>query len=80
MPNLSLQRTALEGASLQLRHEIVARAHAQRHDGERRILARIRRETGRIHDKKILDVVTLLELIENGFFRVSTHACDAGFV
>jgi len=32
-----------------------------------------------IHDEKILDVVGLLELIEDGFIRIGAHAGDAGF-
>jgi len=33
-----------------------------------------------VHDEKIFDVVSLLELIEDGFLRVGAHAGDAGFV
>src|SRR5260221_13211566 len=69
-----------EGVALQLRHEVVAGAHAERHDGKRGILAGVRGEAGSVHDEKILNVVRLLELIENGFFRVGAHTGDSGFV
>ncbi len=73
-------RVSSDGAALQLGHEVIAGANAESHDGESRILAGIRSEAGSVHDKEILDVVGLLELIEDGFFRVGAHAGDAGFV
>src|SRR5258707_5822408 len=69
-----------DGVALQLGHEVVTGADAESHDGESGILAGIRGEAGGIHDEKILDVVGLLELIEDGFIRIGAHAGDAGFV
>ena len=44
------------------------------------ILAGIGREAGSVHDEEILDVVGLLELVENRFFGIGSHARDARFV
>src|SRR5258707_15061111 len=69
-----------DGVALQLGHEVVTGADAESHDGERGILAGIGGEAGGVHDEKIFDVVSLLELIEDGLLRVGAHAGDAGFV
>ena len=69
-----------DGVALQLGHEVVTGADAESHDGERGILAGIGGEAGGVHDEKILDVVGLLELIEDGISLVGAHAGDAGFV
>src|SRR5713101_7327366 len=73
-------RVSSKGVALQLGHEVIAGADAERHDSERGILAGVRGEARSVHDEKILDVVGLLELIEDGFFRVGAYAGDAGFV
>ncbi len=44
-------RLTSEGIALQLRHEVIAGAHAKGHDSERGILAGIRRKAGSVHDK-----------------------------
>src|SRR6266851_1331175 len=44
-------RLTSEGIALQLRHEVIAGADAKSHDGERGILARIRRKAGSVHNK-----------------------------
>src|SRR5260370_14112284 len=69
-----------DGITVKFGHEIVTGTDAEGHDGERGILAGIRSEAGSVHDKEILDVVGLLELIEDRPFRVDAHAGDAGFV
>ena len=60
-----VRRLNSDGIALQFGHEVVAGADAEGHDGERGILARIRSETGSVHDKEILDVVSLLKLVED---------------
>src|SRR6267378_2572426 len=70
----------LERVASQFRHQVIAGTDGERHDGQGGVLARIRSEAGSVHDKKILNVVGLLELIEDGFFRVGTHAGDTSFV
>ena len=63
-----------------LPHQIIHRPNAKRHDGQRRILAGGRGESGGIADEQVLDVVSLLELIEHRFLRIVPHAGDAHFV
>src|SRR5258708_33946952 len=69
-----------EGVALQLGHEVVAGAHAERHDGKRGILAGVRGEAGSVHDETILNVERLLELIANGVFLFGAPRGDAGVV
>ncbi len=59
---------------------MVARTNAERHDCERWILAWIRGEAAGVHDEEIFHVVRLLELIQDRFLGIETHARRAGFV
>src|SRR5437899_2426580 len=46
-------RLTSEGIALQLRHDVIAGTHAKGHDGERGILARIRRKAGNVFDLRV---------------------------
>src|SRR5215469_1639586 len=78
------QAVSLAGSSdilpFDLPHQIIAGADAERHDGDGGVLASTGSETRPIHDKEILDVVALLKLIQDRFFRVIAHAGDPDFV
>jgi hypothetical protein len=64
---LKLARTdgTLNVAPLHFVNQVITGTDAQRHDGECWILARVGDETGCVHDKQIVNIVGLLELIQH---------------
>ena len=71
---------SLEITSPQLMQQVIARPHTKSHDGQGGILARRRGKAGAVHDKEIPNIVSLLELVQDGFLRISSHARDPDLV
>jgi len=79
-PFLAFSLHGSDVAFLHLAHQIITRPDAERHDGQRRILARRRGEPGAVHDEQVLDVVRLLELIQHRFLGIASHAGNPNLV
>jgi hypothetical protein len=71
---------SLEISALQFLHHVVAGADAQGHDGKGWILAGRGGKTRSVQNKKVLDVMALLELVEDRRLGIVAHTSDTDFM
>src|SRR6516164_10541948 len=70
----------LNVSSFHLVHQIVTRPDAKRHDRDRGILTSAGGKSRTVTDEQILDVVSLLELVEDRSLGIVPHSGDPNLV